>query len=99
MNAYNPKEYMIPGVDSRQAELTTQRQPPPLGVCSGCVDMPCMRYTRLCQVQGYAKLNVLGVGTERSEPQIASHNAGPRNNVLNMGEQSAISWRRRQAYL
>jgi Transposase DDE domain group 1 len=30
MNAYNPKEYMIPGFDSRQAELTTQRQPPPL---------------------------------------------------------------------
>src|SRR5499433_507170 len=30
MNACNPKEYMIPGFDSSQAERTTQRQPPPL---------------------------------------------------------------------
>ena len=30
MNACNPKEYTIPGVDSMPAELATQRQPPPL---------------------------------------------------------------------
>jgi len=30
MNACNPKEYMIPGFDLRQAELTTRRQPTPL---------------------------------------------------------------------
>jgi len=30
MNACHPKKYTLPGFDSRQAERTTQRQPPPL---------------------------------------------------------------------
>ena len=30
MNACNPKEYSIPGFDSMQAEIATQRQPTPL---------------------------------------------------------------------
>ena len=29
MNACHPKKYALPGFDSRQAERTTQRQPPP----------------------------------------------------------------------
>ena len=34
MNACNPKEYTIPGFDSMQAEIATQRQPTPLLLAS-----------------------------------------------------------------
>src|SRR5216684_883781 len=34
MNAWNPKEYTIPGFDSMQAEIATQRQPTPLLLAS-----------------------------------------------------------------
>jgi len=54
-NLYDTPHASQYGRNTRVAQFVAHWYICDLRVCSGCVYMPCMAYTRLCQVLGYAK--------------------------------------------